>query len=47
VEVVGIQTGEAQTFDNDLDPGETFTVEKTSPRSPQTTTMPSSCRVAP
>jgi protease I len=29
VEAVGIQTGEAQTFDNDLDPGETFTVEKT------------------
>jgi protease I len=29
VEVIGIQTGEAQTFDNDLDPGETFTVEKT------------------
>ncbi|MDX6382328.1 MAG: protease [Rubrobacteraceae bacterium] len=29
VDVVGIQTGEAQTMNNDVNPGETFTVEKT------------------
>ena len=28
VEVVGIQTGDAQTMNNDTEPGETFTVEK-------------------
>ncbi len=28
VDVVGIQTGEAQTMNNDTEPGETFTVEK-------------------
>ena len=28
VEVVGIQTGEAQTMNSDVNPGETFTVEK-------------------
>jgi protease I len=28
VEVVGIQTGEAQTMNGDVNPGETFTVEK-------------------
>jgi protease I len=29
VDVVGIQTGDAQTMNNDVNPGETFTVEKT------------------
>jgi protease I len=29
VDVVGIQTGEAQTMNSDVNPGETFTVEKT------------------
>jgi protease I len=29
VEVIGIQTGEAQTMNSDVNPGETFTVEKT------------------
>ena len=29
VDVVGIQTGEAQTMNSDINPGETFTVEKT------------------
>jgi len=29
VDVVGIETGDAQTMNNDVDPGETFTVEKT------------------
>jgi protease I len=29
VDVVGIQTGDAQTMNSDVDPGETFTVEKT------------------
>ena len=29
VEVVGIQTGEAQTMNSDTNPGDTFTVEKT------------------
>jgi protease I len=29
VDVVGIQTGETQTMNNDVNPGETFTVEKT------------------
>jgi protease I len=29
VEVVGIQAGEAQTMNSDVNPGETFTVEKT------------------
>src|SRR3954449_2717960 len=29
VDVVGVQTGEAQTMNNDVNPGETFTVEKT------------------
>ena len=29
VEVVGIQTGDAQTMNGDVNPGETFTVEKT------------------
>jgi protease I len=28
VEVVGLQTGEAQTMNSDVNPGETFTVEK-------------------
>src|SRR5215212_4150510 len=28
VEVVGIQTGDAQTMNSDVNPGETFTVEK-------------------
>jgi protease I len=28
VDVVGIQTGEAQTMDGDVNPGETFRVEK-------------------
>jgi protease I len=28
VDVIGIQTGEAQTMNNDTDPGETFTAEK-------------------
>src|SRR3954449_9634668 len=28
VDVVGVQTGEAQTMNNDVNPGETFTVEK-------------------
>jgi protease I len=31
VDVVGIQTGEAQTMNSDVNPGETFTVEKTFP----------------
>ena len=29
VEVIGIQTGDAQTMNSDVNPGETFTVEKT------------------
>jgi len=29
VDVVGIQTGDAQTMNSDVNPGETFTVEKT------------------
>jgi protease I len=29
VDVVGIETGEAQTMNSDVNPGETFTVEKT------------------
>jgi protease I len=29
VDVVGLQTGEAQTMNSDVNPGETFTVEKT------------------
>ena len=29
VDVIGIQTGEAQTMNSDVNPGETFTVEKT------------------
>ncbi len=29
VDVVGIQTGEAQTMNSDVNPGDTFTVEKT------------------
>jgi protease I len=29
VEVVGIETGDAQTMNSDVNPGETFTVEKT------------------
>ena len=29
VEVIGIQAGEAQTMNSDVNPGETFTVEKT------------------
>jgi protease I len=29
VEVIGIQTGDAQTMNSDINPGETFTVEKT------------------
>ena len=29
VDVVGLQTGEAQTMNQDVNPGETFTVEKT------------------
>jgi len=29
VEVVGIETGDAQTLNSDVNPGETFTVEKT------------------
>jgi len=29
VEVVGLQTGDAQTMNSDVNPGETFTVEKT------------------
>jgi protease I len=29
VDVIGIETGPARTFNNDLDPGETFTVDKT------------------
>jgi protease I len=29
VDVVGIETGDAQTMNNDVNPGETFTVEKT------------------
>ena len=29
VDVVGIQTGEAQTMNSDVNPGETFNVEKT------------------
>jgi protease I len=29
VDVVGIQTGDAQTMNNDVNPGETFTVQKT------------------
>ena len=29
VDIVGIQTGEAQTMNSDVNPGETFTVEKT------------------
>ena len=29
VEVIGLQTGEAQTMNSDVNPGETFTVEKT------------------
>jgi protease I len=28
VEVVGIQGGEARAYNNDLDPGKTFTIEK-------------------
>src|SRR3712207_9044712 len=28
VDVVGLQTGEAQTMNSDVNPGETFTVEK-------------------
>lgn len=28
VEVIGLQTGDAQTMNNDTEPGETFTVEK-------------------
>jgi protease I len=29
VEVIGLQTGDAQTMNSDVNPGETFTVEKT------------------
>src|SRR5215204_2994652 len=29
VDVVGIETGDAQTMNSDVNPGETFTVEKT------------------
>ena len=29
VDVVGLQTGDAQTMNSDVNPGETFTVEKT------------------
>lgn len=29
VEVIGLQTGDAQTMNSDINPGETFTVEKT------------------
>ena len=29
VDVVGLQTGEAQTMNSDVNPGETFVVEKT------------------
>jgi protease I len=29
VDVVGLQTGDAQTMNNDVNPGDTFTVEKT------------------
>ena len=29
VDVVGLQTGDAQTMNSDVNPGDTFTVEKT------------------
>jgi protease I len=39
VDVIGIETGEAQTMNSDVNPGETFTVE-TSRTSPRKTTTP-------
>ena len=38
VDVIGLQTGEAQTMNSDVNPGEIFEVEKTSPTSPPTPT---------
>lgn len=46
-DVVGAETGEVQTVNNDLDPGDTFEVEKTFSEVSPTITMRSSFRVAP
>ena len=40
VEVVGIEAGDAQTMNSDVNPGETFTVEKTFSGVSQRTTTP-------
>jgi hypothetical protein len=47
VEVVGLQTGDAQTMNSDVNPGETFTVEKSVSEVSAEDYDRSSCREAP